>query len=39
MIRWLKSLWPNRPPREAQSPQHDAGARGEQTAADFLRGR
>ena len=39
MIRWLKSLWPKRPPREAQSHQHEAGARGEQAAADFLRSR
>lgn len=39
MIRWLKSLWDRLKPREAPSPAAEAGARGEQAAADFLRGR
>ncbi len=39
MIRWLKSLWTKLSPSEAPSAQSEAGARGEQAAADFLRSR
>jgi putative endonuclease len=39
MIRWLKSLWTKLAPREAPATAGEAGARGEQAAADFLRAR
>ena len=39
MIRWLKSLWTKLSPGEAPFPQSEAGARGEQAAADFLQAR
>ena len=37
MIRWLKNLWTKLRPGEAPTARAEAGARGEQTAADFLR--
>ncbi|MFZ5495900.1 MAG: YraN family protein [Verrucomicrobiota bacterium] len=39
MIRWLQSLWNRLKSGEAGSPRAEAGARGEQAAADFLRAR
>ena len=39
MIRWLKSLWTKLSPGEAPSTLGEAGARGEQAAADFLQSR
>jgi len=39
MIRWLKSLWSKLSPAETPSTAGEAGARGEQAAADFLQGR
>lgn len=37
MIRWLKKVWTKLGPREVPSARAEAGALGEQTAADFLR--
>ncbi len=37
MIRWLKNVWNRLRPSEALSARAEAGALGEQTAADFLR--
>ncbi len=37
MIRWLKNVWSKLNPSEALSTRAQAGALGEQTAADFLR--
>lgn len=37
MIRWLKSLWTRLSPADNPSASSEAGARGEQAAADFLR--
>lgn len=39
MIRWLKSLWSNLQPSEPLSANREAGSRGEQAAAEFLRAR
>lgn len=39
MIRWLKSLWNRLKPSEAATAASEAGARGEQAAADFLKAR
>ena len=39
MIRWLKSFWNRLKPSEAMSAASEAGARGEQAAADFLKAR
>lgn len=39
MIRWLKSLWLRLRPRGPSSAASEAGARGEQAAADFLTSR
>ena len=39
MIRWLKNFWSKVQPAAPRSEQAEAGARGEQTAADFLRTR
>ena len=39
MIRWLKSLCDKLKPGESSSPNAEAGARGEQAAADFLQAR
>jgi len=39
MIRWLKNLWTKLRPGVPRSEQAEAGALGEQTAADFLRTR
>lgn len=39
MIRWLKSLWSNLKPGEPLPANREAGNRGEQAAADFLRAR
>ncbi len=39
MIRWLKNVWSRLTPRETVSARAQAGALGEQTAADFLRTR
>lgn len=39
MIRWLKSVWAGLGKKEAATAAAEAGARGEQAAADFLRAR
>jgi putative endonuclease len=39
MIRWLKNVWAGLGKKEAPSASAEAGARGEQAAADFLRAR
>ena len=39
MIRWLKNVWAGLGKREAPTAAAEAGARGEQAAADFLRTR
>jgi putative endonuclease len=39
MIRWLKNVWAGLGKREAPTASAEAGARGEQAAADFLRAR
>ncbi|MDQ5977573.1 MAG: hypothetical protein QG602_545, partial [Verrucomicrobiota bacterium] len=39
MIRWLKSVWAGLGKQQAGSAVAEAGARGEQAAADFLRAR
>ena len=37
MLGWLKSLWDKAAPRKAPTANAEAGARGEQAAADYLR--
>lgn len=39
MIRWLKSAWQNLWSGGSRAPLNEAGARGEQAAADFLQAR
>lgn len=39
MIRWLKNVWTRLKKTEAPSANAEAGARGEQAAADFLKAR
>lgn len=39
MIRWLKNVWAGLEKKEAPTASAEAGARGEQAAADFLRTR
>lgn len=39
MIRWLNSLWTKLMGRQTTAPFSEAGARGEQAAADFLQAR
>jgi putative endonuclease len=39
MIRWLKSAWQNLWSGRSRAPHNEAGARGEQAAADFLQAR
>src|SRR6478735_74070 len=39
MIRWLKSAWQNLWSGGSRPPRNEAGARGEQAAADFLQAR
>jgi putative endonuclease len=39
MIRWLKNVWAGLGKKEAPTASAEAGARGEQAAADFLRTR
>jgi putative endonuclease len=39
MIRWFKSLWLKLWPERPRAPHNEAGARGEQAAADFLQAR
>jgi len=39
MLGWLKEIWSKAVRREARPARAEAGARGEQAAADYLRGR